>query len=107
MLYVTNVAMQIKGDRVEKGTEIELSDREVENLDPRDLTLANAVREEEPEIDISSIPLAEMDRSQLQEYAKELGLSASGSKAALHDRIQLHLDSPAETDTDEEELPAE
>ena len=89
-LYRTNAALSVRGDRVERGAEIELSDAEVANLDPADLSLASGTPstvDEAPGV----VALEDMTHTQLKEYAKELGLGASGSKADLQERIALHL----------------
>lgn len=101
MRYITNCALQIRGDRVEKGSEIELSEAEAVAFDPADITAVDAIPEPEEEPAVSDTPLAEMSADQLKAYAKELGLKASGSKADLQERIVLHL----EGGSAEEELP--
>lgn len=91
MLYRINVPLTIKGDRVEKGTEFELSDEEAKQFDPADVTPVDQIPEPEPEVDLSSFPLEDLSYDQLKARAKELGLSASGTKADLQERISLHL----------------
>lgn len=94
-LYKTNVALAINGDRVPRGTEVELSDAQVAHLDPSDIVLLGSTPEAAPE-EVTNVPLDEMGHAQLKERAKELGLSASGSKADLQERIALHLQKPPE-----------
>jgi len=106
MLYRTNVALQIRGDRVEKGTEIELSREEARVFDPADITALADIPAPEEEA-VEPVPLEEMTLAQLKERAKELGLSASGSKADIDERIRLHLEgapAPEEEAVEEEEL---
>lgn len=92
MRYLTNVALVIKGDRVEKGTQIELSAEEAARFDNgKDITLVSDIETEAPAPELASVPLSEMTFSQLKDRAKELGLSTSGSKADLQERITLHL----------------
>jgi hypothetical protein len=92
MRYITNCALQIRGDRVEKGSEIELSAKEAAGFDPADITAVDAIPEPEPERKLSDTPVDEMSAADLKAYAGELGLSASGSKADLLERIKLHLE---------------
>lgn len=100
MLYRTNVALGINGDRVEKGTEIELSREEAAQYHPDDLSpVSGQVQEPEPEPD--NTPIEDMSRTQLQAKAGELGLSKAGSNADLIDRINLHLESQNAPEQDE------
>jgi len=96
-LYRTNIALSIRGDRVERGAEIELSEAEVAHLDPADLSLASGTPSTVNE-ESGVVALEDMTHTQLKEYAKELGLSAAGSKADLLERIALHLEAPAAED---------
>lgn len=108
MLYKLNVPLLIKGDRVAKGTEVELSDEEAAHLDPADLTPST----DRPVIDVEVVEvvaLEDMSHAQLKDRAKELELSAAGSKADLQERIALHLagvstegDEPTEEETETE-----
>ncbi|MCR2833483.1 SAP domain-containing protein [Parerythrobacter lacustris] len=100
-VYRTNVALLVNGDRVEKGTEVELSDEKAAGFDPVDLSPVSGVPTpaEEPEEVVS---LEDMNLAQLKDRAKELGLSTGGSKADLQERIQLHLDGNADEDAAEE-----
>lgn len=99
-LYKTNVALAIDGDRIPRGTEVELSDDQVAHLDPADIELVGSAPEAAPE-KVSDVPLEEMGHAQLKERAKELGLSATGSKADLLERIALHLQKPPEEITND------
>lgn len=96
--FVTNAPLSIKGDRIEKGTEIEIADELVASLDPADITPVSdvPVASAEP---VAPVSIEDMSAAQLKERAKELGLSTSGSKADLQERIALHL---AEADEESE-----
>lgn len=100
--YRTNVALSIKGDRVEKNTEIELSTEDAAMYDPADLVRVDGVEEapvpEEPSIDDPK----DMSLAQLRERAGALGLSTAGSKADLIERITLKPGEP-DTSTDGDE----
>ena len=104
MLYRTNVALQVRGDRVEKNREIELTADEAARFDPSDITAVDAIPA--PEEASEPVPLEDMTLAQLKERAKELGLSAAGSKADIDERIRLHLDgaSAPEEASEEEDL---
>ena len=89
MLYRTKVPLGIKGERVEKGVEIELSEEDFNRFDPNDFEpVAGAPVEAapEPEPEIKAMTVA-----QLKAKAEELELATSGSKADLVERITLHL----------------
>lgn len=107
-VYRTIVALSIKGDRVEKGTEIELSPEDVAHLDPADITLASDAENQSGADAAQAVPVEEMSHAELKEHAKTLGLAASGSKADLLERIQLHVPEAAEdqsgADAEEEEV---
>lgn len=98
MRYKTKVALSIKGSRVEKNTEVELSPEEAAPYGD-DLTPIDAIPAE-PEASPEA-PLEEMGLTELKAKAKVLGLSTSGSKAAILERITLHL-----ADRPEEDLEA-
>lgn len=99
--FITQVALSIKGERVEKGTEIELTAEEAAHLDPNDYApVEDAPVEEAPAP--AEVPTEELSLAELKERAKALGLSASGSKADLQERIALHETAPAEVPTEEE-----
>ena len=90
MRYRTNVPLVVKGDRVEKGTELDLSAAEAAHFDAADISPVSNAPVEAPAPE-PVIPLEEMTFQQLKDRAKELGLSATGSKADLQERIALHL----------------
>lgn len=87
---MTNVALAVKGDRIEKGTEIELTLEEAANFDPADITPVEAVVAEPKEEEVQ-VSIEEMTLDQLKAKAASLGLSTSGTKADLRERIELHL----------------
>jgi len=101
-LYKTKVALSIQGDRIERGTEIELSDETVSHLDPADIELLGASVEAEAE-DEPEVSLDDMSQAQLKARAAELELSTAGSKADLKERITLHL-AGTEDEPEEEEI---
>jgi hypothetical protein len=90
MRYITNAAVVFKGDRIGRGVEIELTPADAAILGS-DVAPVGAQPVEEAAPELASIPLEEMSFSQLKDRAKELGLSATGSKADLQERITLHL----------------
>lgn len=87
MLYKTNVALAIKGNRVEPGTEVELTPEAAARYGD-DLSPATG-EPVEPEVEVEEVPLEEMTLDQLKAKAKALGLKATGSKADLIERISL------------------
>ena len=48
-LYRTTCALAVKGDRIERGAEIELTDEEASLFDPADLELVSSTEGDEPE----------------------------------------------------------
>lgn len=87
MLYKTMRAIIFRGDRVEKGREIDLSEEDAARLGD-DVTPAvadAAPAEPEPEV-----ALEDMTLKQLKAKAEALGLSTEGTKADLLERIKLH-----------------
>lgn len=90
MRYLTNVAISHKGDRIGRGQEVELSAEEAAAYGT-DVSPVAPAPVATPAPELASIPLEEMSMAQLKDRAKELGLSASGSKADLTERITLHL----------------
>lgn len=90
MLYRTTCAILVKGDRIERGVEIELEPEVAANYGP-DLEPVDASPEAEPEPEPEK-PLEEMSKDELAAQAESLGLAKSGSKADLLERITLHLE---------------
>lgn len=90
MRYEALRPLAVNGDYIAKGVEVELTDEEAKRFDPADIspvdTAPVAPAEPEPEK-----PVDEMNQNELKAKAKELGLSTTGSKADLLERIQLHL----------------
>lgn len=87
MLYTTTCAISYKGDRVRKGVVLDLTAEEAANLGS-DVVLVEAPAPE-PEAEPEKA-LEDMTSSELKELASSLGLSASGTKADLYERIKLH-----------------
>ena len=87
MLYITKIAIALNGDRIERGSEVELSPEDFLSLDANDFTLVGEVVEEEEEEE--EVAVEDMSLSQLRDKASKLGLSTSGTKADLLDRISL------------------
>lgn len=108
MLFRTNVALSVRGDRLDKGADIDLTPDEVAHFDPSDITALGDIPAPEEE-DAEPVAFEDMNVAQLRERAKELGLSAAGSKADLTERIQLHLDGHIEETepAEEEDAPEE
>ena len=100
MLYRTNCALIIKGDRVAKGKEVELEPAVAANFGD-DLSPANdAIEEVAPIEDAPAV--ADMSVAELKARAESLGISKSGSKAALQERITLAEAGGAATEEEEE-----
>ncbi len=99
-VYRTLVALSVKGDRIEPGTEVELTAEEAAIYDPADLALVSDIPTLEPEHQLADTPIEEMTHAQLKARAKELGLSQAGTTADLKERIELSLSSSSETDAD-------
>ena len=91
MRYITTVALGIKGDRFEKGAEIELTAEEAAMFDPSDLVPAGSVAAPSAEVPATDVSIEDMSLAQLKARAKELGLATTGSKADIQERITLHI----------------
>lgn len=105
MLYKTTCALSLKGERVEAGTEVELSAEDAARFDAKDLEpISGEAPKKEPEIDLSTIAVEELTYEQAKARAKELGLSQGGSKADLHERIILHLQTIVEEEMEDHVL---
>jgi hypothetical protein len=102
MRYIALVALSIDGTRVEKGGEIDLSPESAARYDKADLVPAEEAVEDKPEVEAPPVALADMTLDQLKEKAKELALSTTGSKAAVLERIQLHLEGGSATESEGE-----
>jgi len=94
MLYRTMCALSILGDRIEKGNEIELTAEQAASFDPADLVPVESIPADPDEEVLPDVPLDEMSLDQLKAKAAELGLKATGTKAAILERITLHLSAP-------------
>lgn len=102
MPYKTNVAISYLGDRVPKGTVIEMDKETAKNLGD-DVTFVAGEGEEETEEEVvEEKPLEEMSLAELKAKAETLGLAKSGSMADLKERITLHLQGGGEEETEEE-----
>lgn len=93
--FITKVALSIKGDRTEKGVEVELTTEEVAAFDPADLAPVSPVEEEKP-AEAPKVALEDMAHAQLKAKAKEFGLSTAGSVADLRERIALAFQNAAD-----------
>jgi hypothetical protein len=100
MRYVTNCPISFKGDRIEKGVEIEVTAEDVERLGGDISPAAGAPVEEAPEVEPA---IEEMTYDQLKAKAKALELSQAGSKADLVERITLHLQGDAGGDASDDQ----
>jgi len=88
MLYKTTCPISHYGDRLERGVELELTAEEAMNYADSVEAIGNSAPVvEEPEV---VVPVEDMTLSQLKERAKELGLTATGSKVDLVERITLN-----------------
>lgn len=87
MIYKTNEAIILNGDRIERGAKIELSEADVARLGNSVSLVAPAspVKKEE----IIDKPIEKLSYDELKAKCKELGLSAKGSKADLLEKIKL------------------
>lgn len=94
MQYITNVAIILRGDRVVKGTIIDVEPEFAATLGD-DLTPVGAEAPTEEET-TDEKALVDMTAAELKVKATSLGLAASGSKADLIERITLHNGAPTE-----------
>lgn len=102
MKYIAQAALIVKGDRVEKGAEIELSEVEAQSFVDV-LTPAVSAPKAEKVVEGPEKALADLSLSELQEEAKSLGLSTSGRKSDLVERIEIYRTSPPAEETPEGE----
>jgi hypothetical protein len=101
---IAQVALSILGDRIEKGSEVDVSKDFLKALDPADYSLASDAQSEPKEEEKPvEVPLDEMSSAQLKERAKELGLKTSGSAADLRERITLHLSGSSDAQSEPKE----
>lgn len=77
------------GGRVERGTEIELTDEQAANYGENYVELVTAKASAE---EVEAKPVEKMTVAELRIKAEELGLDATGSKADLVERITLAQD---------------
>lgn len=100
MLYKTTCAIVYKGERVDRGSVVEMSEKVAANFGG-DVVKHNGEEEvvaEEATVEVKDIK--DMSKDELVAEAEARGISTSGSKAALIDRITLHDASPDEDDAD-------
>lgn len=91
MQYVTTCAVIIKGDRVVRGTVVELDPVTAKNLGSDVVPVESKDKAPAPK-PTPEKSLEEMTAEELKAKAEELGLSKSGSKADLIERISLHTE---------------
>lgn len=101
MLYETTCAILWKGDRVVAGTTIEMSAEEAARLGGN-VVPAGQTTEAAPAAEVVEKALGDMSKAELEEAAAARGITTSGTKADLIERIQLHDAAPDEEETDEE-----
>ena len=78
------------GGRVERGTEIELTEEHAANYGSHHVELVTASSKAKAEVEEKAID--KMTVAELRIKAEELGLETTGSKADLVDRITLSQD---------------
>jgi hypothetical protein len=89
MKYVTTCTISFKGDRVRPGTLLEMDAATAANLGT-DVRQVDETPAPEPAPEEEKA-LEEITAAELKEKAAALGLSTSGSKADLLERIVLHV----------------
>lgn len=93
MLYETNCAILFKGSRVERGSQVEMTEDEAASLG-EDVKRAVVKSSEQSEDDThAEKALEEMSFAELKAAAEARGLAKGGSMADLIDRIKLHDES--------------
>jgi hypothetical protein len=95
------VPIGFKGDRIEKGEEIELSAEDAARLGTDVVPVGGAVVEEIEEEEKS---LDDMTKAELAAKAEALGLPTSGTKADLIEKITLHLAGGGSDQPEDEEV---
>jgi len=92
------------GGRIEKGSIVELPEEVAAAFGPEYVQPFSGAVPEDNADTTADKALDELSLAELKAKAKELGLSTSGSKADLAERIQLHVEADAraneETDTE-------
>lgn len=101
MRYKTICPITFMGDRVEAGGLVETTPEDAARYGG-DLVPADPVTVETPDEEPEPVPVDQMTVVQLKDRAKELGLSTSGSKADLVERIKLQGDGAGEAPTEED-----
>lgn len=100
MKFIANAALAIKGERVERGAEIDLSKDELAQFDPADLTSVDSIAAPAADEPVEEKAVEDMSLAELKAKAEELKLSTSGTKADLIERIALHDGAPVEEAAD-------
>ena len=96
MQFKATSAFILRGDRIRKGAVVDLTEEEAQVHAGEVKSLEAPAPEPEPQPEKA---LDEMTAAELKAKAAELGLSTTGSKADLVERITLHQDG-----ADEEEI---
>jgi len=94
MLYKTTCAILYRGSRVERGTELEMSQEDAARLAGNVVPVTDSNISTEPTPEPEAKELEDMSKAELEEAAAERGLATSGTKAELIERIQLHDEAP-------------
>lgn len=89
MQYKTKCAISFKGDRVRPGTVLEIDPVTAANYGSSLVPLEPEPAPAPVEVEKS---LEEMTSAELKDKAAALGLSTSGSKADVYERIKLHVE---------------
>lgn len=87
MRYKALQAVIVRGDRVERGQEVDIDPVLAHSIGV--LYLVPVAEVVEVQAEPVAVPLADMTRAELIEEAKRLGLSSNGTKAELLERLTL------------------
>lgn len=101
MLYRTTAAILFKGDRVPRGTEIEMDENEAARLGGY-VVPVDDVAVDAPEEEVEEKALEDMSKDELVEAAKAAGVETGGTKADLLERITLARAGGADDQPEEE-----
>ena len=86
MRYQALQAVIVRGDRIEKGQEVDIDPSLASSIGVLYLVPVEAVKEKQ---EVEAKPLSDMTRLELIEEAKRLGLPTNGTKAELLERLTL------------------
>lgn len=100
MRYITEAALSIAGDRIERGQEIELTDEQAAQVADLIVPIEGAPEPTEPS---QKEEVSDMTLGELRDKAKALGLTTSGSKADLLERIALAEGAPEPTEPSQDD----